>query len=218
MPELGRPSRGAARVRALAGALALVLLCAAGPGGDPGAVRGRVTLAVEGVRLADAGPVVVYLDPPAGWAAGERPRGLPTVSQRNARFEPTFLAVADGSSVSMPNDDAIYHNVFSYSRPNQFDLGLYPGGDSRSVTFAHPGVVKIYCSIHESMSGTIFVAPSPWFDRVGPDGGFAIAGVPPGSYRLRTWSERLPESARSVTVSPGATLSVELSLGAAPGP
>ncbi len=216
MPEKRRSPRGAAR--ALAGAAALALVGAAEPGGDPGAIRGRVTLAVEGVRLADLGPVIVYLDALPGQTPSERPRAVPTVSQRNAQFSPTFLAVAAGDSVSMPNNDAIYHNVFSYSKPNQFDLGLYPGGESRSVLFAHPGVVKIYCSIHESMSGTIFVAPSPWFERVGPDGTFALAGVPPGSYRLRTWSEKLPESSRSVRIAPGATLSVELSLGASPGP
>ena len=70
----------------------------------------------------------------------------------------------------MPNDDVIFHNVFSYSTPNDFDLGLYPRGESRAKTFQYPGVVRIYCSIHESMNATIFVAPSIWHAVVGADG------------------------------------------------
>jgi hypothetical protein len=134
------------------------------------------------------------------------------VHQRDARFAPRFLAVAAGQTVEMPNDDAIYHNVFSYSKPNDFDLGLYPAGQSRSVTLRHPGAVNLYCSIHESMNGTIFVAPSPWFAVLGADGRFAIAGVPPGRYALSTWSERLPATRREVALRAGEALTLEVPL------
>jgi plastocyanin len=67
--------------------------------------------------------------------------------QREARFAPPFLAIAAGQSVAMENDDAIYHNVFSFSKSNDFDLGLYPAGESRTVTFRYAGVVRTYCSI-----------------------------------------------------------------------
>jgi len=176
------------------------LLLAVGLASPAGAgeLRGRVQLAVPGLSLADVGPIVVYLDggdgaPPAAAPAAE-------IRQRNASFSPPFLAVARGGAVSMPNDDAIYHNVFSFSEPNQFDLGLYPSGESRAVSFEHPGVVRIFCSIHESMNGTLFVAPSPWFAVVDPDGSYAITDIPNGRYRLRTWAEKLPPTEREVTL------------------
>jgi hypothetical protein len=175
-------------------------------------VRGRATLSLSGVTLADVLPVVVYLEPLD--APPPRPPATPrpTVHQRDARFAPRFLAVAAGQTVDMPNDDAIYHNVFSYSKPNEFDLGLYPGGQSRAVSLHHPGMVKLYCSIHESMTGTIFVAPSPWFATLGADGHFAIPGVPPGRYRLATWSERLPSTRREITVRAGETAPLVVAL------
>ena len=140
--------------------LAALLCCVALPAAAQDAsVAGRVTLAVEGVRLADLGQTVVYLA--AEGAPAPAPAKRATIRQRNAYFAPDFLAIAVGQSVDMPNDDAIFHNVFSFSKPNDFDLGLYPAGESRHVTFEHAGVVKIYCSIHETMSGTIFVSPSP---------------------------------------------------------
>jgi len=198
----GVPTR---RGRRTAPCLALLagMLAAAPAAAETVVVRGRATLSLHGVSLADVLPVVVYLEPLD--APPPRPPATPrpTVHQRDARFAPRFLAVAAGQTVEMPNDDAIYHNVFSYSKPNDFDLGLYPAGQSRAVSLRHPGMVKLYCSIHESMTGTIFVAPSPWFATVSADGRFAIPGVPPGRYRLATWPERLPATRREITVRAG---------------
>jgi len=204
----------AARLAARALAAALLAAPAAAAAQAGGAVRGHVALAVEGAQLEDVGPVVVYLESLDG-RSFPPPSRTPRVRQKDASFSPGFLVVARGQSVEMPNDDAIYHNVFSYSRPNQFDLGLYPSGESRSVTFEHPGVVRTYCSIHESMSGTIFVAPTPWFDVVRPGGRFEIRGVPPGAWRIRTWCERLPALSREVTVGAGTAVDLELAIGAA---
>jgi hypothetical protein len=180
-----------------------------------GRVRGRLVLDLPGTTLVDVGPVVVFLDGADKPLSFAPPQEQPAVHQRDARFAPSFIAIAAGTTVQMPNDDAIFHNVFSYSKPNDFDLGLYPAGQSRSVAFKHPGVVKAYCSIHESMNGTIYVAPSPWFTTAGPTGRFEIAGVPPGRYKLATWSEKLPATERELVVRPGETVAVDLTLGAA---
>ena len=196
----------------------LVLLALAAPftasaQSNTGMVRGRVTLAVQGIRVGDLGPVVVYLEPADGRVM---PIGSPpaeTMHQRDARFAPSFLAIAAGQSVVMENDDAIYHNVFSFSKPNAFDLGLYPAGESRTVTFRYAGVVHAYCSIHESMNGTIFVSPSPFFTVVGRSGAFAWRSVPAGSWRLRSWCERLPAATREFQVSAGQTVEADLSIG-----
>jgi len=200
---------------ALLALLAWPLLPAAGQEGATGDVRGRVRLEVAGTRIADAGPIVAYLEPLGGAAAPPPPGTVPKVYQKDARFSPQFLAIAAGQSVAMPNDDAIYHNVFSYSTPNDFDLGLYPAGESRTVTFRHAGVVRTYCSIHESMSGTIFVAPTRYFTVMRPSGDFEIRDVAPGRYKLTTWCERLPAVTREIQVQPGKGTAVELVIGSA---
>ena len=196
-------------------AFAAPLHTAAGEEAASGSLRGKLRLAVEGSKIADAGPVVAYLEPLDGGAPPPVPAGVPKVNQKDARFSPQFLAIAAGQSVAMPNDDAIYHNVFSYSTPNEFDLGLYPAGESRKVTFRHAGVVRTYCSIHESMSGTIFVAPNAYFAVVRPTGEFEIRNVAPGRYRLTTWCERLPAAVREIQVPAGKGAAVELVIGSA---
>jgi plastocyanin len=200
-------------MRRLAFAAACLAAALAAPA-DAGELRGRVELALPGVALADVGPVVVYLEGgPARSAAAAPPA---EIRQQSARFSPPFLAVARGQAVEMPNDDDIYHNVFSFSAPNDFDLGLYPGGESRKVSFQHPGVVRIFCSIHEAMNGTLFVSPTPWFAVVEDDGRFTIAGAPAGRFRLRTWAAKLPPSEQEVSLGSGVT-SVAVRLGAGTG-
>jgi plastocyanin len=200
-------------MRALA-ALPLLLAGLAAAPAVAGEVAGRVTLALEGTRLADLGPVIVFLEGKGDSPVA--PRGGPraTIRQHNARFDPEFLVVNAGQGVAMPNDDTIFHNVFSFSRPNDFDLGVYPAGESRTVTFDHPGLVKIYCSIHESMSAAVLVAPSPWFATASPAGEYRIADVPPGHYRLTVWNEKLPPASRSVQVGRDSTLRADVALGA----
>ena len=178
----------------------------------PGTVRGTVALQVPGLKLADAGPVVAFLEGIDAPLRYEVPKAVPTISQTNARFAPNFLVIAAGQSVQFPNDDVIVHNVFSFSRPNDFDLGLYPKGESKSVTFRQPGVVRVYCSIHQSMSAVIYVAPSPHHTVVGADGTFQVRDVPPGRYRLRTWNGKLPSVAAEVTVGAGAEAPVALAI------
>jgi plastocyanin len=194
--------------------LAALLWLAAPAAAETGGVSGRVSLGLEGVRLGDVGPIVIFLDGVSGALAFDPPSEVRTIHQKNARFSPGFLAVAVGQRIAMPNDDAIFHNVFSFSKPNDFDLGLYPSGESRSLRFAHSGLVRMYCSIHESMSASIFVAPSPWFAIANGEGGFEISDVPVGSYRVRVWNEKLPESSRSVSVRAGQRARVDVALGA----
>jgi plastocyanin len=193
--------------------LAVWALAALAPAAAPaGEVAGRVTLGVENARLADLGPTVVFLESLDAPGIVPASAGRPVLRQRNARFDPEFLIVVAGQSVRVANDDTIFHNVFSFSRPNDFDLGVYPSGESRSVVLAHPGVVKVYCSIHETMNATVLVTPSPWYAGVSANGDYRIPSVPPGRYKLTAWNERLPAVTRTLSVGSDA-LRADLSLG-----
>jgi plastocyanin len=176
----------------------------------PGSVQGRVGVGVAGVALADAGPIVAYLETVA--APAPKAGAEVEIRQHLARFEPGFTVVPVDVPVRMPNDDTIFHNVFSYSRPNDFDLGLYSAGEARTVRFRQQGLVRIYCSIHERMNGLIFVTPSSLYATPTASGEFRIRGVPPGRYRLRVWSERLPVWTQDLKVRPGEAVEVEVRL------
>ena len=106
------------------------------------------------------------------------------IRQRDENFIPRVVAVPVGSEVQFPNDDPIYHNVFSLSRVKTFNLGRFPRGESKSVRVTKPGVVKVFCEIHSHMSAVIRVFDHPWFTVPSDDGTFAIDNVPPGDHTL----------------------------------
>ena len=95
--------------------------------------------------------------------------------------------VETGTTVEFPNDDRIFHNVFSLSQAAKFDLGLYKSGASKRVTFGAPGVVDVYCNIHPDMAATIKVVDSHHFAVTDADGRFRIEGVPAGTHRYVAW-------------------------------
>ena len=97
------------------------------------------------------------------------------------------VVIPVGSKVSFPNLDPIFHNVFSLSKPKSFDLGNYPKGDTRTVTFTQPGVVYVNCHLHPNMTGTIVVTPNRWETKADRDGHFHIDDLPPGKYTVVAW-------------------------------
>jgi plastocyanin len=110
--------------------------------------------------------------------------------QKNKRFEPHVLAVDVGTTVDFPNFDPIFHSAFSNFSGQIFDLSLYPPGTTRSVTFRKPGVVRVFCNIHPTMSAIIGVLNSPYFAVSDKHGRYAISNVPPGTYHLNVIHER----------------------------
>jgi plastocyanin len=159
--------------------------------------------------------VVLYLESADGAVAlrelaPQAARSTPALRQRDERFMPHVLAVQAGTAVEFPNDDAVYHNVFSLSSVKSFDLGRYPKGQSRTVTFPAPGVVQVFCHIHADMSGNILVLENPFFVVPDAQGHFALDGVPPGEYRLMAWHERIKPFSTPVRVESGRTTTLAL--------
>jgi hypothetical protein len=106
-----------------------------------------------------------------------------------------------GSTVSFPNLDPVFHNVFSLSKPKEFDLGNYPKGHTRTVVFQKPGVVFVNCHLHPNMSAAIVISPNRWGVKAGPDGKFTLAVVPPGSYTIVAWHKTAGFFRQRVTIA-----------------
>lgn len=192
-------------VTRIAGWLIGGLLLPLGAGAD--VLNGTVTTRVR--AGAQAAPVVVYAEPLSG-AAPSREAKPVALSQRNKTFSPRVLGVPVGTVVSFPNDDDIFHNVFSLSPGHAFDLGLYRAGASKNRAFATAGVVRIFCNIHPQMTAFVVAAPTPWVVTTGPDGAWRL-DLPAGRYTLTAISERAPAVTAEVTVA-GATTAPALTL------
>jgi len=134
------------------------------------------------------------------------------ITQQHEAFMPRVLAVTRGSTVDFPNADPFFHNVFSLSGAETFDLGRYPQGQTKSKTFPKAGLIKVYCHIHSHMSATILVLDHPYFATPDSNGAFTLPNVPPGRYTIVGWHERVGERTGLVIVEDGQTASINLSL------
>ncbi|MFL6447975.1 MAG: hypothetical protein ACJ746_09845 [Bryobacteraceae bacterium] len=131
--------------------------------------------------------IVVYAEP-LGDHEAPKP-GHFELKQEGKTFIPHVLAVPVGSSITFPNDDPIFHNVFSMTRPGPFDLGLYRAGDSKTRVFTKPATYRVFCNIHPQMSAVLLVLPTSFIAEANKDGAYRM-DVPPGRYRVTAWSER----------------------------
>ena len=174
-------------------------------------IRGSVEIREKDGRIkADRSNVVVYLEdaPPAG----DVPNANLRILQHGKRYVPEVSPVVAGTTVDFVNDDNIFHNVFSISPAEPFDLGVYKKASHKSVRFDHPGVVNLYCNIHPNMVGYVVVLKNPFFMRTGPDGAFEIAGVPPGTYKIKAWQRFGSEASATVITAGGQVNGVVLRL------
>ena len=129
--------------------------------------------------------------PSCGWTP-RPPRRPPrarkvVLDQRNLTFSPHVLAVRVGTTVEFPNNDRVFHNVFSFRDGKRFDLGMYPVGTVRNVTFDQPGLSRIFCNIHPNMAAYVMAVDSAYFAVSDEAGRFLIASVPPGTYTYHAW-------------------------------
>ncbi len=154
---------------------------------------------------------VVYLEGQFPSVLTNSSPGTNQVLQQGMQFRPALLPVRVGTTVAFPNGDDFYHNVFSYSKTKRFDLGRYRQNDRPPplVKFDKPGVVKLYCEIHQHMRGVILVLDTPYFARTDTNGLYQLSGVPAGNYLLKAWLDEKHVYETPVSIEPGQRLHVD---------
>ena len=206
--------------RPAVGIVALVLVLAA-PSAFAGVIKGvlRIPATVAPIAapdpypgqagaLPDVAPIVhgqvsdavVYVESIPGQADSVLAKDAqpPQMAQKGQNFVPRVVAVPAGGVVVFPNFDPIFHNAFSISPIKRFDLGKYPRGQSRRVTFPKPGVVHVFCDIHANMAAYILVLPNRAFAQPDGFGEFELPNLPAGSYRVKVWHPDMPALERRV--------------------
>lgn len=188
------------------------------------AIEGKVSLPKRETRVPDTSryqdkivgtvappnpPVaVVYLE---GKFPGRAPTNISAkVIQEHFQFLPATLPIQVGTTVEFPNLDDTYHNVFSYSKPKRFDLGRYRKDEKpATVTFDQPGVIKLYCEIHEHMRATILVLDTPYFTSTATNGAFRLGHLPTGKFTIKAWIDEKTVLKREVEVTEGDTVHLD---------
>jgi len=191
---------------------------------EQGGIEGRLVMRSEPVRrraerypggvaparAVQAIPAVVFLRGAMRREPAARTRA--SLIQQDTTFVPAVVIVGTGSTIDFPNGDPFFHNVFSYSPAKRFDLGRFPQGESRSVRFDEPGIVRVYCEVHETMRSAVIVTANPFHAIVNRDGSFSIPDVPAGRWELEVWHADHRGQVVPVTVEAGRITRLKLTL------
>jgi plastocyanin len=179
-------------LRPVTGGLAILLAAT-------GAAAGDLEVLVTDRAGRPVPAVVVAAEPEDGAPAAGGALQPREMAQRNLTFEPEVLVVQTGTAVSFPNQDAVKHQVYSFSPAKTFQLSLYSGNEHPPETFERAGVVTLGCNIHDSMIGYVFVTDSPYFGKTADDGRLRLTDLPAGPYRVTIWHPRIKEPESDLT-------------------
>ena len=167
-------------------------------------------------RYQAAGGTVAAPEPPTAvvYLEGTFPAAATNTTvqmgQKNLQFASGLLPIQKGTMVAFPNQDEVYHNVFSYSKTKRFDLGRYRKEDKPATqTFDKPGAVKLFCEIHEHMRATILVLDTPHFVKTDATGKYRLANLPPGQYTIKAWLNEKLVLEKPVELKAGETTRVD---------
>ena len=180
--------------------------------GGSGAYASRRYKFVEKIDYDALTDFVIYIDQLVAPPLGPAPKAI---VQKDATFEPHVLPIVVGTTVRWPNEDDIFHNVFSMTETQDFNLGFYKKEKVPEVVFDKLGRVDVFCAIHTNMHCILLVLPNPFFALADAHHRFVIKDVPAGTYRIRAWQERLPSQVKEVTIKADGDTRVDFVLGVA---
>jgi plastocyanin len=179
-----------------AASLAISSPAVAATAGSAGIVKGTIT--IGGKPTADA---VVSIEDLAEEQGATKKTQKKIIDQRSQRFIPTVAAIRLGDTVDFPNNDKVWHNVYSKGGATEFDLGLYPPGKTRSQRFDKPGVSRILCNAHPKMEAFVVVKDHPFFSSTDSRGLYEIKNVPLGRVRVEIWHPHLEIRSETVEIA-----------------
>lgn len=135
-------------------------------------------------------------------------RAKPTtikINQKGCEYIPHVQATTLDSTVMIINSDGTLHNVHTFLEGDtMFNLAMPVKGQKSKQDLEDPGLVEFKCDVHSWMKAYILVFKHPYFAVTGKDGSFEIPDVPPGTYKVTIWHEKLGKKTKKVTVKDGA--------------
>ncbi len=163
-----------------------------------------ITVGADGKSLAN---VFVYVKDGLGNYVYDAPTATAVLDQKGCRYTPHVFGVRVGQSVEIVNSDPTLHNIHAVPKANQeFNNGQPIQGMKMQHTFtAKEVMVPFKCDVHGWMNAYVGVLDHPYFAVTGTDGAFSIASLPPGTYTIEAWHEKLGASTQSVTIGASET-------------
>lgn len=149
------------------------------------------------------GNVFIYVEKGLEGKAFAPPAQTVTIDQRGCWFRPRVMGIQTGQVLQVINSDPVTHNIHPMAHINrEWNHSQGSGDQPLSRRFLKTEVMMpVKCNIHRWMHAYIGVVDHPYFAVSSDDGTYKIENLPPGSYTIGLWQEKLGTQEQQVTVS-----------------
>ena len=175
---------------------------------DPVCVKQNTTPQTQETYLVSAdgknlGNVFVYVKDGLGNYVFDTPTESAKIDQKDCRYHPHVFGMRVNQPLEIVNSDPTLHNIHAMPKGNaEFNNGQPIQGMKMSHTFDKPEVmVPFKCDVHGWMNAYVGVVNHPYFAVTDKDGKFALPNLPPGTYTIEAWHEKLGAQTASVTIA-----------------
>ncbi len=178
--------------------------------GDPSCAQQHPAPVMAQEVMADAKGdlqnVIVFVSEGLGDRTFDPPSQPAVVEQKGCMYLPHVLAVRANQPLQLVNDDPTSHNIHPMPANNREWNKAEPPGSKLEEAFAREEIaIPVKCNVHPWMRGYIAVFKHPYFAVTGKDGAFDLGNLPPGTYTIKAWHEKLGTSTQTVTIGANET-------------
>jgi plastocyanin len=127
------------------------------------------------------------------------------IDQKGCQYIPHVIGIRVGQTLQLKNSDGLLHNVHALPKVNTpFNMAMPANRTTADTKFGKAeGMFHIKCDVHPWMSAYVGVFNNPFYAVSGKDGKYKISGLPPGTYEIEAWHEKLGVKTAKVTVAEG---------------
>jgi|SRR5580704_2470560 plastocyanin len=162
--------------------------------------------------------VIVFISAGLGDRTFDPPKDAATIEQNGCMYRPHVIAIEANQKLEVVNSDTTTHTVHVLPANNPAWDKPQPPGSPIEVTFSQPEVaVPVKCDLHPWMRGYVAVFKHPYFAVTGKNGSFELKNLPPGTYTIQAWHEKLGTATQEITIGASETKTLEFVFKPKPG-